>query len=107
MKKKNQTDLSQAIDRRSTSDRKWQFNIDNAVSGNRVGFMINTDMELAYDIDVDPLRGTTCQIGVDCAEANTKPLVELFSANSTAFNLAFKSVYEKMIEFGYSDLEVV
>ena len=97
----------QAISPRDTADKKFQFNVHNAATGDRVGFMINTDMELAYDIDVGLLTGTSCSIGVDCTEASTKPLVELYSSNSTAFNVDFKAVYEKMIEFGYDNLEVV
>jgi hypothetical protein len=39
-----------------TVDRKWQFNFPGH------GFMLNTDMELVYNIDVDKLAGTSCAI---------------------------------------------
>ena len=33
--------------------------------------MLNTDVELAYDIDVDNVIGTSCTINEDCTIADT------------------------------------
>lgn len=42
--------------------------------------MLNTDVELIYDIDVDNYgAGTTCTIPSTCAEASTKSLVESYA----------------------------
>ena len=44
------------------------------------GLMLNTDVELVYDIDVDNYgAGTTCTIPSTCAEASTKSLVESYA----------------------------
>ena len=42
--------------------------------------MLNTDVELVYDIDVDNYgAGTTCTIPSTCAEASTKSLVAAYA----------------------------
>ena len=52
--------------------------------------MLNTDMELAYDIDVDLVAGTTCVlgdaieretgvVGTDCTKATTYDLVKTYA----------------------------
>ena len=42
--------------------------------------MLNTDVELIYDIDVDNYgAGTKCTIPSTCAEASTKSLVESYA----------------------------
>ena len=42
--------------------------------------MLNTDVELVYDIDVDNYgAGTTCTIPNSCPEAATKSLVEAYA----------------------------
>ena len=42
--------------------------------------MLNTDVELVYDIDVDNYgAGTTCTIPLTCAEASTKSLVDSYA----------------------------
>ena len=60
--------LFQAVDRRDSNgdgDRKWQWQVtDN--EGNNLGMMLNTDMELAYEIGVDNAGvGTQCLIPFD------------------------------------------
>lgn len=60
-------------------DKKWQWNLDEEFTGWQIGMMFNTDMELAYDIDVDPIKGTKCELNVDCPIAPTMKLVEEYS----------------------------
>ena len=77
----------QPFDRRDEDgdgDRKWQWNLNDA-DGTMVGFMLNTDMELAYDIPVDSDLGTTsCAITATgsldaCPDATTKSLTETYA----------------------------
>ena len=63
--------------------------------------MLNTDVELVYDIDVDNYgNGTTCKMnaGSDhaCAESSTKALVESYASVSLAH------IYRSNILFRYS-----
>ena len=54
-------------------------------NGDRIGMMLNTDMELAYDIPVDSNLGTTsCAIFANssmsaCPDAKTKPQVQIYA----------------------------
>ena len=69
----------QAKARRSTTDKKYQFDLYDT-DGEQVGFMLNTDVELIADIDVDPLEGTTCTIHDDCTEADTYNQVKEYAS---------------------------
>ena len=78
----------QRNDRRDSDgdgDRKWQWNVWDG-TGTRVGFMLNTDMELAHQIDVDADLGTTGCWPADatdtlpvCTEASTMSLVKTYA----------------------------
>jgi len=108
-----------AIDRPDSDgdgDRKWQWNVFDSTSGTRVGFQLNTDMELSYDIDVDKNVGTSClPVSSDaaattanaCTEATTRSLVQTYASNGTAFWEDYKSVYDKLSSHGYTSLEQV
>ena len=98
---------NKAQDRTSTTNKKFQFNIVDAVKEKKVGFMLPTDIELAYDIDMDPLKGTSCRIGLDCAEAPTKGQVEEYAADNNLFMTDFSAVMQKLSEFGNANLELV
>ena len=56
--------------RTSTTDARWQWDLFDSDS-EKVGFMLNTDIELIADIDVDALEGTSCTLHDDCTEAGT------------------------------------
>ena len=45
--------------------------------------MLNTDVELVYDIDVSATEGTSCAVGTDCTEASTKDLVATYATVSS------------------------
>jgi len=67
--------------------------------------MLNTDVELIYDIDVDNYgAGTTCTIPSTCAEASTKSLVESYANDEALFLADFKAAYEMMMEKSESTL---
>ena len=71
--------IQQAMKPQNSKDKKWQWNLHNYFNSihlidmesfkkflkphfeaSQRGMMLNTDMELAYDIDVDNYRGTQC-----------------------------------------------
>jgi len=98
-----------ATDRRDSDgdgDRKWQWNMFDT-TGTRIGMMLNTDMELAYDIPVDSDLGTTsCAIFATsslaaCPDAATKSLVQTYATDTSAFWDDYRSVYDKMQSQGY------
>ena len=92
----NQTD--------SGEDLKYQWVL--RLRGGQTSMLLNTDMELAYDIDVDNAGvGTQCLIPFDaitqdidniCNEASTKQWVDLYAQNETLFLQDFKEAYEIM-----------
>ena len=79
--------------------------------GGKNCMLLNTDMELLYDIDVDNAgKGTQCVIplfdtesekkGVDrpfCKPANTKNLVEVYARSEEFFLSDFQNAYHKMM----------
>jgi len=104
------TYTNSAKNRRSRTDKKWQFDLTNTTDGSRLGFMLNTDMELAYDIDVNPISGTSCSVNNnECKNATTIDLVAKYASDSGTWMNDFKSVFEKMLEHGYgsNDLKAV
>jgi hypothetical protein len=75
--------------------------------------LLNTDIELAYDIDVDNSgSGTQCLMGVAadgatddaCSEATTKDLVATYAEDQAQFFLDFATAYEKMMEVKHTGL---
>ena len=48
--------------------------------GEKLGFMLNTDVELVADIDVDSLEGTSCTINDSCTVADTYSQVEEYAS---------------------------
>lgn len=54
----------QAISPEDPADKKFQFNVTNS-DGENVANLINTDLAIAFDLDVDLLNGTKCQIHTD------------------------------------------
>ena len=74
----------------STEDKKWQFDLFD--SDKKRGFMLNTDLELAYNLDFDKDSGTSCVINRNndgsgqlpptapiCPATPTKNLVEKYA----------------------------
>ena len=53
--------MEQEMDPESNTDKKWQWNLYDSVNKQR-GIMLNTDMELAYNIDVNMINGTECNM---------------------------------------------
>merc|ERR1711973_262938 len=67
----------------SKSDKKWQWNLYNS-TGDLRGIMLNTDIELAYNVDVDKLKGTKCVNGNHgpgnpCARSDSFEKVESYA----------------------------
>ena len=75
----------QAVDKRDSDndgDKKWQWQMEDT-DGRRKGMMLNTDIELYYDIDVNAYEGTTCSAtdGLSaCTKADTANLVGLYAS---------------------------
>lgn len=59
-------------------DKKFQFDV-LTEDGVQLGFMLNTDMELAFDLDVNKTAGTQCIVHKTCKAALTMPLVKTYS----------------------------
>ena len=55
--------------------------------------MLNTDVELIYDIDVSAVQGTSCTIGTDCASAGTKDLVTTYATVSLIMQTTLYNEY--------------
>merc|ERR1711962_1361087 len=85
----------------STGDKKFQWNW---IAPFGKFMMLNTDMALAYDIDVNNTGdGTQCQIFKDfdrqgsCSTADTWSFVKLYSNNESMFLKDFVEAYEIMM----------
>lgn len=69
----------------STTDKKFQFNYSDR-SGKTVGFRLNTDIELVFNIDVSATAGTTCTFAgpkpPTCPVSDTISWVKLYASVS-------------------------
>jgi len=72
--------------------------------------MFNTDFELFYDVDVDPSDGSsTCDVSaasVTCPQAATYSMASTYATDINQWNEDFSAVYTRMIENGYSDVDL-
>merc|ERR1712029_858454 len=83
-------------------------------SADRKGIMLNTDIELAYDIDVDLVAGTSCVLGdaieretgvsgTACTKAGTYDLVKSYANDGNLWWTDYRAVFDKLTNFGYYD----
>lgn len=83
------------------TDKKFQFNVYRG-GGRRIGMLLNTDVQLAFNIDMDPLTGTSCKINRSFNKA-VKPLVTCDSGNTkrdlSSFYLAKMGNRQADVEF--------
>ena len=105
-----------AADVEAGTDLKFQWNVINDDS-NEQFMMLNTDIELAYDIDVDNTgNGTQCVIGevaevgqgsitprpgnvrsTPCTEADTKNLVASYAGVNSVFFISLVHICERIL----------
>eukprot|EP00238_Polyblepharides_amylifera_P000501 CAMPEP_0196572712 /NCGR_PEP_ID=MMETSP1081-20130531/2704_1 /TAXON_ID=36882 /ORGANISM="Pyramimonas amylifera, Strain CCMP720" /LENGTH=376 /DNA_ID=CAMNT_0041890119 /DNA_START=187 /DNA_END=1317 /DNA_ORIENTATION=+ len=67
------------------------------------GMMLNADMALLKDIKPDP-QVSNCAYA-ECGKSPTAGIVETFANDNSLFVREFSSVFQKMIEHGYSNLK--
>jgi len=77
-------------------------------SSDRVGIMLNTDIELAYSIDNDMFDGTSCVIGdaisgTQCAHSDTYNTVVSYANNGTLWWTDYRAIIDKLTCFGNFD----
>ncbi len=97
-------------------DARWQFDgFDSPEFNNetKVGFMLNTDMELLHQLDLDPESSEPlCSVpdadhtegdeGV-CVEGRTRDVATDFASNVQWWVGNFSRAYGKMLENGYGE----
>ena len=88
----------------SPTNRKWQWTLTNNTSEELAGFMLHSDVELCYDIDVDPIDGVFCTLRGNCTVAKTYTLADKYANSFDDWMADFVPVYEAMTALGYTDL---
>jgi len=101
------------FDSDGNGDKRFQWDLFNKGeyfdgSNERVGIMLNTDIELAYDIDVDTMAGTSCVLGdaisgTACTKATTYDLVKSYADDGSLWWTDYRAVFDKLTQFGYID----
>jgi len=101
------------FDSDGNGDKRFQWDLFNKGeyfdgSNERIGIMLNTDIELAYDIDPDMFDGTSCVLGdaiagTACGKSDTYNTVVKYANDGSLWWTDYRAVFDKLTQFGYWD----